>query len=209
MSMLFGVYTGIINTHSFSFSQALCMSMKVFFFIHLAFLMSISLLIHFLLHEHCLFFQHVWWPAPACGREWPLLRITRAWFENYRKHPPSGREWLLFPSGRKWPLLSSGREWPLLSSGRKWLLFPSGRKWPLLSSGREWPQVAAFVEWPQVAAFVEWPQVAALSFFNFHPPCNRCDIAVLELLDTGINSFSCFVLLSSLSKQKLEVNHFC
>ena len=69
MSMLFGVYAGIINTHSFSFSQALCMSMKVFFFIHLAFLMSISLLIHWLLHEHCLFSTCM----VARARLWPRV----------------------------------------------------------------------------------------------------------------------------------------
>ena len=87
--------------------------MKVFFFLNLAFLMSINLLIHFLLHEKALCFQHVWWPAPACGHEWPLFPTTRAGVEIYRKHPPSGREWLLFPSGREWPLVSGGRKWSL------------------------------------------------------------------------------------------------
>ena len=207
--MLFGVYAGIINTHSFSFSQALCMSMKVFFFIHLAFLMSISLLIHFLLHEHCLFSNMYGGPSPpvaASGRFSPQhvhgLKIIESAHSvaasgcfsrvaasgRFCRVAASGRFCRVAASGCFSRVAASGRFCRVAGSGRKWLLLSSGRKWPLLSSGRKWP---------------------LFPFFNFHPPCNRCDIAVLELLDTGINSFSCFVLLSSLSKQKWEVNHFC
>ena len=75
-------------------------------------------------------FQHVWWPAPACGHEWPLFPTTRAGVEIYRKHPPSGREWLLFPNGRGWPLVSGGRKWPLMSSAA------SGRFCRVAASGR-------------------------------------------------------------------------
>ena len=133
-------------------------------------------------------------PVAASGRFSPQHVRGLKIIESTHPVAASGCFSRVAASGRFCRVAASGR---FLSSGRKWLLFPSGRKWPLLSSGREWPQVAAFVEWPQVAAFAsgrEWPQVAAFSFFNFHPQCNRCDIAVLELLDTGINSFSCFVL---------------
>ena len=213
MSMLFGVYAGIINTHSFSFSQALCMSMKVFFFIHLAFLnehqpsdsLSSSWALPFF--PTCMVARARLWPRVAASphNTCVVLKIIESTHPvaasgcfsrvaasgRFCRVAASGRFCRVAASGCFSRVAASGLFCRVVGSGRKWLLLSSGRKWPLLSSGREWPQVAAF------------------SFFNFHPQCDCCDIAVLELLDTGINSFSCFVLLSSLSKQKLEVNHFC